>query len=177
MAKRNPLGVYVRQTPDWFLRRCATVGGAFWPSAQVGAALDLYNNAQDGSLLHVYRVFVFNDAGAEYGMTRIQGHGANHLMDAVPIVITAPGLPGQLWQDTVPAQFAGNQFPKDTAFSDAFMGNNVAGSMDDWHDDGPICVIPSGFSLRVYGFAGAAQVGGTYMNATFKYAVLSDQGT
>jgi hypothetical protein len=176
MAKRKPSGVYVRQTPDWFLRRCATCGASFWPSGAHATALDLFNDAKDGSWLHVYRVFVGNDGGGTYGMTRLQGHGANYLMDGVPIVITAPSLPGQLWLEILPPSYPGPLFPKDFPFFDAFIGDNGAASQDDWHDDGPLCLIPPGFSMRVYSIASTTQSDGQAMAATFKYAVLPDQG-
>lgn len=176
-TNRTPKGSYVRSTADFYIDQAATVGGVFWPSTAVVTVLDLFNNAQDGSNLHVYRVFVGNDAAGWYGMTRLQGHGANFLTNSFPVVITGASLPGQLYQDTIAPQYPDQPFPKDTALFDAFIGDNEAGTEDMWNAPGPICVIPPGFSMRVYPFVGANQTGGGgQMSATFYYVVLKDRG-
>lgn len=176
-TNRSPKGSYVRPTADFYIDQAATVGGFFYPSSAVAAVLDLFNNAQDGSNLHVYKVWVGNDAAGLYGMTRLQGHGATFLSNAFPVVITAATLPGQLYQDEIAAQFSGSFFPKDTPFSDAFIADNEAGSQDTWSAAGPICVIPPGFSMRVYPFVGSGQTGGGQLiTATFYYIVLKDRG-
>lgn len=176
-TNRSPKGSYVRPTADFYIDQAATVGGCFWPSTAIAAVLDLYNNAIDGSNLHVYKVWVGNDAAGLYGMTRISGHGGNFLQNAIPVVITAPTLPGQLYQDTISPQYSGFEFPKDTALNDAFIGDNEAGSEDTWYAPGPICVIPPGFSMRVYPFVGSGQSGGGgLITCTFYYVVLKDKG-
>lgn len=176
-TRRKPKGSYVRETGDFYIDRAATVAGWFWPSTALATCIDLYNNAKDGSNLHVYRVWVGNDASGIYGMTRIEGHGANFLQNGVPVVITGPSLPGQCWYDTLPPQYTGFFFPKDTPFSDAFFADNEAGSQDTWQAPGPICVIPPGFSMRAYAMVGSGQSGGGGMMAvTFYYVVLPDRG-
>jgi hypothetical protein len=176
-TNRKPKGNYTRQTGDWFIDRAATVGGYFWPSSNLATVLDLYNNASDGTNLHVYRVFAGNGAAANYGMTRLSGHGAKFLTNAFPVVITGPTLPGQLYYDTIAPQFVGAIGPQDEPFFDALFMENDAGSMDVWDAPGPICLIPPGFFMRVYGFTGTGRTGGgAQMSASFYYVALPDRG-
>ena len=176
-TNRSPKGNYVRSTGDFYVSQSATVGGVYWPSATLVTVLDLYNNAADGSNLHVYRVFVGNDAAGWFGMGRLAGHGANFLTNAYPVVITGPTLPGQLYQDTIAPQYVTEPFPKDQALFDAFIGDSEAGEEVRWSAPGPLCVIPPGFSMRVYPFVGSNQVGGGgMMSCTFYYVVLKDRG-
>lgn len=176
-TNRTPKGNYVRSTGDFYINQAATVGGAYNPSASVAAVLDLYNNASDGSNLHVYRIFAGNDAAGWYGITELSGHGANLMCNAFPVVIGGPQLPGQLYYDTIDPQFSGGPgFPTDTPFSDVLFMDNEAGSMDIWSGPGPIKVIPPGYSLRVYGFTSSTFTAGQEMVASFYYVVLPDRG-
>lgn len=174
---RTPKGSYFRSTGDFFIDRAATVGGYYRPSATRATTIDLYNNAQDGSTLHVYRVWVGNDASAEYGMTKLFGHGANFLQNAVPVVTGNPTLPGQAYWDTIPPQYVPTFSPTDTPLSDAFIADNEAGSQDAWATPGPICVLPPGYSMRAYSFIGSNQVGGgNVLAVTFYFLAMPDRG-
>jgi hypothetical protein len=173
---RRPKGTYVRPTADWFTDRAATVGGAFDPNAVLATTLDLYNNATDGTNLHVYRLWGFNDAAGHYGVTTLKGHGANFMRNASPVIVGNPILPGQLYQDTIPPQYSGFLFPFDTPFSDVLFADNEAGSQDTFAAPGPICVIPPGYSLRVYSLCGSGQTHGQMMTASFYFLALPDSG-
>lgn len=176
-TNRSPKGNTIRPVGDWYTDRAATVGGAYNPSASVAAVLDLYNNASDGSNLHVYKIFVGNDAAGWYGITQLSGHGGNHVADGFPVVIGGPQLPGQLYQDTISPQWSGGPgFPVDTAFGDVLFMDNEAGSMDVWSAPGPIKVIPLGYSLRVYAFTSSTFSAGQLMVASFYYLALPDRG-
>jgi len=173
---RRPKGTYTRPTADFFIDVACTVGGVFAAAAGSGAALDLYNNAADGSSLHVYNVWVGNDAGQLYGVTAIHGHGANFLLNGATVVVPGPTPWGQLYYDTVAAGFAGTFFPVGGTLLDRLFGNNVAGTVDSWSTGGPICVLSPGYSLRVYESVGSAQTGINPLAVSFYYLQIRDQG-
>jgi len=173
---RSPKGSYTRPTPDFFIDRACTVGGVYSPVPAVGAALDLYNNATEGSNLHVYKVFVGNDGSELYGITAIHGHGANFLQNGATVIVPGPTPFGQLYYDTVPAQWTGFLYPNNTALSDRLYGDNTAGSTDQWYAQGPICVLSPGYSLRVYVSTGTTVTSATPIAVSFYYLQLRDQG-
>jgi hypothetical protein len=177
-TRRTPKGSYVRATGDFFIERCATVGGAYNPSAVGAAVLDLFNNAVDGSNLHVYRIFVGDDAAGWYGITTLSGHGANFMQNAVPVVTGAARLPGQLYWDVIPPQYTATAgaLPVNIPFSDVLFMDNEAGSMDIWTGQGPISVIKPGYSLRVYALCSTTFTAGQMIVASFYYAALPDLG-
>jgi len=175
-TQRRPKGSYTRPTSDFFIDRAATVGGWYSPTAVLEPVLDLYNNAQDGSNLHVYRVWVGNDAASIYGMTQIKGHGANLMQAAVPVVTGAPRLPGELYYDGITPSYTYIGVPKDQPISDAFFMDNEAGSQDAWQAAGPICVIQPGYALRVYPVISKSNAAGGFIAATFYYIALRDIG-
>src|ERR1700681_1535021 len=128
MAKRKPSGVYVRQTPDWFLSRCA-IGGVFYIST-VGmmSGIDLFNNANDGSNLHIYRLWVQNDAEGFYNVTRQVGSLGGTPVDPSPISARGAPLPGIISYADIPNFPAPVNGP--IAFPGYIAGANDAGTMD-----------------------------------------------
>jgi hypothetical protein len=170
---RRPKGSYVRPTGDFFIDRAATVGGFFVPSALLNTSLDLYNNATDGSNLHVYRLWVHNDAETLYFATRVKGHGATLMQNAVPVVVGAGALPGQLYYDTQPQ--LGATFPVDTPLSDAYYFGDESGFQAGFAAPGPLAVILPGFSFRVQTALKAA-ITGNLLVATFYFVALPDTG-
>lgn len=61
---RTPKGVYSRNTPDFFDYHGAFAGVSQLGSAANFTSVGLYNNATDGSYLHVYRVIISTVAGS-----------------------------------------------------------------------------------------------------------------
>jgi hypothetical protein len=173
---RRPKGSYTRPTPDFFINSACTVGGVTSAAAGTGAALDLYNNALDGSSLHVYTVWVGNDASELYGITALHGHGGTFLANGVSVIVPGPTPWGQLYVDTVPAQWSGTFYPAGTSLSDRLYMNDVAGSQDRWHTGGPICVLSPGYALRVYGATGSGTTGTSPVAVSFYYLQIRDQG-
>lgn len=173
---RRPKGSYTRPTPDYFTDRAATVGGVFSSTAGHGAVLDLFNNATEGSNLHVYNVWVGNDAGQLYGMTTINGHGANFLSNGVTVIVPGPTPWGQLYYDTIGPIWSGTFFPVGGNFSDRLYGNDVAGVVDQWNVPGPLCVLYPGYSLRVYEVAGSGETGTNPFAVSFYYLQIPDAG-
>jgi hypothetical protein len=173
---RRPKGSYSRPSPDFFIDSACTVGGVASAAAGTGAVLDLYNNASDGSSLHVYNVWVGNDASELYGLTALHGHGGTWLANGVTVIVPGPAPWGQLYADTIAAQWPGTFFPVGTTIGDRLFMNNVAGSQDTWRTGGPICVLSPGYALRVYKSAGAGTTGTNPMAVSFYYLQIRDQG-
>ncbi len=65
---RKPKGQYVRNTGDWFFERA--MGGSVTTVASVGqlSTASLYNDATDGSILHVIALEVFCATASTYGL-------------------------------------------------------------------------------------------------------------
>lgn len=172
MATRKPKGSYTRHTTDWFLSRCA-IGGVFVNTgAGNGAAVELYNNAVDGSNLHIYKLWVGNDAAGAYWVTRQTGTMGGTACKTYPVVSSGAALPGLINYATVaqvvwgPGAFA----------MPAFIGaDNEAGSQDEFSVDGPFCVLVPGDSLTVYNPVGGA-LGQGILGVTFYWAALYDLG-
>jgi len=169
---RRPKGSYVRATPDFFGDRAATVGGVYVVAPPDGVVFDLFNNASDGSYLYVYELWVGNEAGEAYGVTRLKGHGANFLQNAVPVFTDGPTLPGELYQDTIGPLFVGIPAPPGFVHSDALIGDNVAGSVDIYSTVGPLCVLTPGYSLRVYAITGTGYINPTQLGCSFYFLAL-----
>jgi len=169
---RRPKGSYNRPTPDFFADRAATVGAFYWPTAAVSTTFDLYNNASDGSSLHLWAAFVGNDAAGLYAATQLKGHGANFARNSTAVITASGQLPGQLWIDTQAPQFSTLPWDKDTIYADAWVLDNEAGSLDNLHSGGPICIIQPGYSFRVYPLISSAQSGGDVMAVTFYFLAL-----
>jgi hypothetical protein len=170
---RKPKGSYTRHTTDWFLDRCA-IGGVFYNST-VGKmpAIDLFNNAQDGSNLHIYRLWVGNDAGFFYLVTRQSGSLNGTPVAPFPVIASGAALPGIISYADVP-NFP-SPIPAPYGVGAYIAANNEAGSLDPFEAGGPICVLIPGTSLRVTW--GSQAVGsGAALGVTFYYAALADQG-
>jgi hypothetical protein len=173
MAKRNPLGVYVRQTPDWFLKLCAIGGVAYISTVGKMSAIELYNDANQGTNLHVYRLWVGNDAGFIYTVTRQAGSLGGTQVPTNPVITGAPALPGIINYADVPN--SPSNPPTPYAVPGYIVGCNDAGSLDIWEAGGPICVLTPGTSLRVT-YANQSPTSFTVLTVSFFYAALADTG-
>ena len=74
---RQPRGAYVRTTPDRFLARTAVGGMLRFSTNGTVPAIGLFNNAIDGSSLHVYALWTFGD-GEGPQMWNVQGSAYRH---------------------------------------------------------------------------------------------------
>lgn len=104
------------------------------------------------------------------------GHGANLFGRARNVLAGGPAPEVNLYWDTFPAQYSGTEYPQDTPVFDDFFLDNEAGSEDLYRVNGPIKILPSGYSLRVYTFVGSGQTNGNVITASFHFVMLPDQG-
>jgi hypothetical protein len=170
---RRPKGSYVRPTADFFIDRCA-IGGVFYQStAGKVPAIELFNNATDGTQLHIYKLWIQNDGGYFYIVTRQTGTMGGTTVPVYPVIAyggVPPGIISYADVDSftypIPAPFGVGAF---------IAGNNEAGTLDDFSAPGPICVLAPQTSLRVrWGEQGPSRPGN--LAVTFYYAALPDQG-
>lgn len=170
---RRPKGSYTRPTADFFLSQMMIGGVFFRPADGFSGVVELYNNATDGSALHVYKLWVGNDAGGAYWVTRQAGTQGGTAVTSYPVVSQGapqPGLinyasAGQVNWDT-PAQFVMPAY---------IGGDNEAGSLDDYSAPGPICVLMPGDSLQVFS-PSISGISAGICAVTFYWAALRDVG-
>jgi hypothetical protein len=170
---RRPKGTYTRHTTDWLISQCM-IGGTFYLSSTgVSAAIELYNNAADGSSLHVYKVWAGNGAQGPYYFTRQPGTMGGTTVPSYPVVSQSGPGPGVISYADAPAV----PFPKNgpIAFPGYIVLQNYAGDTDIVSADGPICVLLPGDSLRGINIA-ASTAGGSYFAVTFYWAAIRDIG-
>jgi hypothetical protein len=170
---RRPKGSYVRNTADWNIAQCASVGGAIQPSGNQGVVFDLFNNATDGSSLHVYEIFTFtggDDIWTAYG---VKGHSANFVANASAIVIGNPGPWGALYYGLTPSR---GSLPFDTVISAAYTFWDVSAIEQHTSAPGPLMVVPPGYSMRVDQPSYISGARAVLLSATFYFVALPDQG-
>jgi hypothetical protein len=170
---RRPKGSYSRPTTDFFLSQCMIGGVYYYPTNGSGGTIELYNNATDGSALHVYRIWSANDASGPYFITRQQGSMGGTPVPSYPVVSQGAPQPGLISYADSAAPYT---FPPYATAQPAFIAtDNEAGTTDEWGADGPICVLMPGDSLRVINnLAGVGSAG--FIAATFYWAALRDVG-
>ena len=170
---RRPKGSYTRHTTDWFIGRCAIAGVFFIPTNTNAGLVELYNNATDGSNLHVYRIWVWTAASGGYVVTRQTGTMGGTQVQTYPVVSQGAALWGLVNYGTT----AGISYPPATPFALPGMvaGDNYAGSQDTFGADGPICVLQPGDSLRAY-TPWASAISNGEIACTYYWAVMNDLG-
>jgi len=169
---RKPKGSYTRHTTDWFIGRCAIGGVFFAAGVGNGAAVSLFNDATDGSNLHLYKLWVQNDAAGAYWVTRQTGALGGTTVTTYPVVSSGAALWGVISYAAVPQVIWS---PGPFAMPAYIGADNEAGSQDIFAAPGPICVLVPGDSLTVYNPAPGAISEG-YLGVTFYWAVLPDLG-
>jgi hypothetical protein len=170
---RKPKGSYSRQTTDFFIDQCMIGGVVFRPANGNSGVVELFNNAVDGSALHLYKLWVQNDASGLYWVTRQTGTQGGTPVQSYPVVSSGALLPGlinyasaaQVDWDT-PAEFVQPAY---------IAGDNEAGSQDTFSAPGPICVLVPGDSLQVFSPSISAIAAG-FCIVTFYWAVFRDLG-
>jgi len=170
---RRPKGSYTRPTTDFFIDRCVIAGVWFTPALTFGGSIELYNNAADGSNLHLYRLWTQNDAAGGYYVTRQTGTQGGTAVQTFPVISSGAALPGIVNY----AAIAGTAYPLHGPFvlSGYMAMDNEAGSQDTFGADGPLCILVPGDSLRVIQPFGSAIDQGT-VAATFYWAAIRDTG-
>lgn len=170
---RRPKGSYVRNTADWYIQQSACVGGYYNDRTHHGVIFDLYNNAQDGSSLHLYEMWLSSDGQDNSPVYPVSGHAATLLSNSFPIVIGHGGLPGQLYYDLIPAI----TIPLNTASAGAYIVADVSALWLPMQAPGPLQVIPPGYSLRFrVDWNDAIASGGSIISASYYWTVIRDQG-
>jgi hypothetical protein len=170
---RKPKGSYSRPTTDFFIANCMIGGVVFIATTNNSAVIELYNNAQDGSALHLYKLWVQNDASGVYWVTRQTGTQGGTQVQAYPVISSGAALPGIINYATAAAVdwLAPPPFVQPAYIA----GDNEAGSQDEYSAPGPICVLIPGDSLRVFSPSiGSASSG--FAAVTFYWAAFRDLG-
>ena len=170
---RKPKGSYSRPTTDFFINQCMIGGVVYFAPNGSSAVVELYNNAQDGSALHLYKLWVANDASGAYWVTRQTGAQSGTQVQAYPVVSSGAALPGLINYTTGPVV---DWITPSTFVMPAYLaGDNEAGSQDIFSAPGPICVLIPGDSLRVFSPSiGSASQGAAMV--TFYWAAFRDLG-
>lgn len=158
---RKPLGVYVRDTPDWFFRNAASVGANNPGQSGLFAVIDLFNDGSAGAMLYVYKLYIQNSGTFSCRIQQIQGHANGVSGPAYPVRIGAAQPPGTLYID----QISNIDRPN----TDPYITSVNAPVVDIIEANGPIAILPPGYSLRV----GNNQAAFGFI-AWFYYVVLYD---
>lgn len=162
---RTPKGSYFLNTPDWFFNRAASVGANNPGQAGSFAVTDLYNNAQDGSLLYIYAIESFNQGTESIRVQQVHGHVAGAQDGpAYPINPNVGTLPGHLYIDQV------SNFDK--PITDPYIFSVNATADEFVQPGGPCMIVPPGYSCRL---ANNALAWG--FTCWFYYVALRDSGT
>ena len=173
-----PKGTYNRPTQDWYITDSSCVGGIVTVVSPPVPCLDLFNNAQDGSYMYIYKIWVGAQNYGPYAITAVFGHGANLITNGFPIFVTDNQPWGALyWDSLTAAQTWTNGTPANGAnYGSQYATDNPDGTVDNWSLPGPVMVVPTGYSCRVWypiNF-GTGTVG--TLSASFWYVHIKDPG-
>ena len=147
---RRPHGQYVRETADWFIDRRMAGGAYSGVVAGKFASVSLYNDATDGSVLHVIgatgNTFISPDTVDLYTHKGVLG--------TVVAGATTPITPflTTLW---------GKIYTSSDAAATSDMGIWTLGLVNapqPWPYNFPLCVLAPGFSLLCQGSTAGADV-------------------
>jgi|SRR5579859_1019326 len=162
---RKPKGSYFLNTPDWFFNLTASVGANNPGASGTHAVCDLFNDAQDGSLLYIYAIESFNQGTVSIRVQQVHGHTAGTSDGpSYPINPNVGQLPGHLYID----QIAGFTQPN----TDPYIFSVGALADEFIQPGGPAMILPPGYSCRLYNNAVAFG-----FTCWFYYVVLRDSGT
>jgi hypothetical protein len=167
---RKPKGSYSRNTPDWFVDNACVVAGAFSNVGTGDVAFDLFNNSNVGEYLHVYRLYVFNDAQGEWGWDAINGHAGTFVTNGFAVLDSGRQMPGALYQSVQTSLFSTDTpFPPTAQGARGWVGDET-GTLPDIGFDAPIQIISPGNSMRVRTRI-SSFFGSLGLSATFFYVV------
>lgn len=171
---RRPKGSYVRHTTDWFIDRCAIGGLFYFPAHGEAGVLELFNNATDGSYLHIYRIWYENEANGQYYFTRQTGTQGGTPIPSYSVVSNLGAPWGLLNYTTIPG--LAFPYPLPFVFPAYIAGANDAGSQDTFATDGPLCVLVPGDSLRLITPIASSGISSGEICATMYWAVMPEAG-
>ncbi len=168
-TQQRPKGSRARLTPDWFTDRAATVGAWARATSTNGVQISLFNNATDGSYLHVWTTSIYTDGEGPCFASQLQGSQGTFLQNAVPVVFNVGALPGQIFWNIVPG--IPNQ-PNDSALSDsAYFGEEAATDIF-WRCPGPHAIVAPQYSYAITNNQGGGVANGAILAVTFYYLAL-----
>ena len=169
-----PKGTLVRPTPDFYIDKLGMAAAAFEQSGS-GApdtTFDLFNNATDGSNLHVYKIWTFNDGQGMYAFAPFNGHGANFVTNGSPIITGDPAPWGQIYQDSATPVMTGFiVIPNAAPLGGYFLGGDEGAVQAHFGVGAPLAVITPGWSLRAQSLISTSEINHGLV-VTFYYAVL-----
>jgi len=170
---RQPRGAYVRNTPDRFLAKAAIGGVYYFSSVGSVSAVGLYNNATDGSSLHIYGLWVFADGEGPIIWSRQSGATGTHAGPCFPVITRVAALPGALYyEDRAGISFS--PIPVATAYYNYMVGGDEGANAFNLQDGGPLCVLQPGDAL--YGQGLYTSTSPSEIGITFHYCALRDIG-
>jgi hypothetical protein len=141
-------------------------------------SLDLFNNATDGTLLHVYEVIVGAQGYGPYAIVPVKGHGANLIVSATPVVADEAQPWGQLyWDSQTAVQTWVSGSPADGQnYGSAYAIDAPGSTVDVFQTGGPMSVIPPGYSLRVWYPINYGAGTHATLSASFRWIEAQDRG-
>lgn len=165
-------GVIVRSPGSWYVGTKAKVAGGWQQDPQTAdLCFDLFNNATDASYLWVNSIYGYNDAEGSFRADPFEGHGATLLASGQAVAFDDPAPPGQLYVDTAAATWSTSTIAPDPAQGGFIMGGDEAGAFFLIAEDGPLAVIPQGWSLRFRSWISSA-FNNRGLVITFDYSVV-----
>jgi hypothetical protein len=155
---RRPHGQYARNTPDWFSGRMMAGG---WESAADTthfSIVALYNDATDGSVLHVWAVHCFVQTATAYATVKLFFGTQGTLQTGTPAATNPhnPQLAGAIYGGIVPAAIG-------TLIYEMGGGQNPT----DWPGVFPFCFLVPGYSVCL-----VTSAVNTAINGAFMWAVM-----
>jgi hypothetical protein len=135
---RKPLGVYSRNTPDWFITGMYGQAG-FQPAVAANFSyVCLYNNATDGSFLVVHGLWLFVGTGNAVLEKAFGTHGSAGAVGN-PLAFENPNGFGQIYTAT-----------STTCFGTEFGTCGGAAIPYQWPHEWPVCRVQPGWMLAVH---------------------------
>ena len=137
---RRPRGRLIQTTPDWFIDRM--MGGSYNQAlnAASNSFIELYNDANDGSVLHVWSLHIWAQSATTQGNCFLYAgtQGALIANDTFALNPIAPNRFGKI--------YAGNGSIGLQNKIYTMSGNNTP---TDWYQVWPFCTLPPGWGLLV----------------------------
>jgi hypothetical protein len=172
MPAQRPPGTRVLPTADWFAGVTAMAGGIARGTSGHGLQMLLFNDAPAGQYLWLWMMSVFNDAEGTYQFVSMNGHPSDFLQQGAWITIGLGSTFGQVYAGDVTT--TGFDFPQPgTRRGSIGAGGDEAGTNTLYRFQGPIAVIPPGFSFGCYNdYAGTGTTDAETFALTFYYSIL-----
>jgi hypothetical protein len=168
---QKPVGTRVLPTADWYAGATAMAGGLARSAVGMGLQMTLFNDAPAGQYLWLWMMSVFNDAEGTYQFISMSGHPSDFLQQGAWLTIGLGTTFGQVYCSDVAS--AGVDFPTPgTRRGSIGAGGNEGGTTDLYRYQGPIAVIPPGFSFGCFNDYITGGTSAATFALTFYYSVL-----